>query len=196
MTVLVFVLSSSFQNHAAGTRFARRLVPIRLDNDLMGTVATFPVNRRVLCTEAIFVSLQRFPLTLRPQVGRPPGVSSRRRPINRKRIPERDQILIHTGPFIVPGPLGTSRAPSTSPLALTTESLPPTASVTPEFGPTTLDWLRTRRLRSHGCFRYAYGTFAGNITIIGGWRHQNPWVLFFFFSPPDHVCDPQNRRSR
>uniref|UniRef100_A0A3Q0QWT1 Glycoprotein nmb n=1 Tax=Amphilophus citrinellus TaxID=61819 RepID=A0A3Q0QWT1_AMPCI len=36
--------------------------------------------------------------------------------------------------------------------------------------PTTPLWLRTRRLNSNQCFRYAYGTFTGNITIIGRWQ--------------------------
>ncbi|XP_040909473.1 protein QNR-71 isoform X1 [Toxotes jaculatrix] len=60
--------------------------------------------------------------------------------------------------------------PSSSPTATTaptTEPLPPTAaSATPESNPTAMAWLRTRRLNAHECFRYAYGTFMGNITII------------------------------
>ncbi|XP_076610875.1 protein QNR-71 isoform X2 [Chaetodon auriga] len=62
--------------------------------------------------------------------------------------------------------------PSLSTIAMTsglptTEPLPPTvASMSPESNPTTLTWLRTRRLNSNECFRYAYGTFMGNITII------------------------------
>ncbi|GAA6232474.1 transmembrane glycoprotein NMB isoform X1 [Lates japonicus] len=61
--------------------------------------------------------------------------------------------------------------PSSSPTATTglptTEPLPPTvASVTPDSNPTTLAWLRARRLNSNECFRYAHGTFMGNITII------------------------------
>eukprot|EP00066_Takifugu_rubripes_P005333 XP_003969317.1 PREDICTED: transmembrane glycoprotein NMB isoform X2 [Takifugu rubripes] len=64
------------------------------------------------------------------------------------------------------GQPSTSQASSTS-IALTTDSLPPTvASVTPEFDPTTRAWLHIRRLRSQECFRYAHGTFSGNITII------------------------------
>ncbi|XP_041810824.1 protein QNR-71 [Chelmon rostratus] len=59
--------------------------------------------------------------------------------------------------------------PSFSTVALTsgmptTEPLPPTVAA--ESNPTTLAWLRTRRLNSNECFRYAYGTFMGNITII------------------------------
>ncbi|XP_070778421.1 protein QNR-71 [Enoplosus armatus] len=70
-------------------------------------------------------------------------------------------------------PPSTSRTlPSSSPIAMTsgmptTEPLPPSfASVTPESNPITLPWLRTRRLNSNECFRYAHGTFMGNITII------------------------------
>nr|XP_046272751.1 protein QNR-71 isoform X2 [Scatophagus argus] len=62
-------------------------------------------------------------------------------------------------------PFSTSQpAPSSSSIDWTsdmptTEPVPPTVvSVTP--------WLRTRRLNSRECFRYAYGTFTGNITII------------------------------
>ncbi|XP_039977959.1 protein QNR-71 isoform X2 [Xiphias gladius] len=63
-------------------------------------------------------------------------------------------------------PFPSSAPPATTGLP-TTEPLPPTAaSATPEYNPTTLAWLRTRRLNSNECFRYAYGTFVGNITII------------------------------
>lgn len=68
-------------------------------------------------------------------------------------------------------PLPSSSA-SSSPISVTTglpttEPLPPTeASATPESDPTTLPWLRIRHGDSSGCFRYAYGTFTGNITII------------------------------
>ncbi|XP_028284637.1 protein QNR-71 isoform X2 [Parambassis ranga] len=49
----------------------------------------------------------------------------------------------------------------------TTEPLPPTvASATPDANPTTMPWLHTRRHNSNECFRYAHGTFVGNITII------------------------------
>ncbi|XP_041665266.1 protein QNR-71 isoform X3 [Cheilinus undulatus] len=55
----------------------------------------------------------------------------------------------------------TTSTPSAMP---TTEPLPPTvASSTPEYDPT---WLRRRRLNSNECFRYAHGSFVGNITII------------------------------
>uniref|UniRef100_A0A3Q3XJ63 PKD domain-containing protein n=1 Tax=Mola mola TaxID=94237 RepID=A0A3Q3XJ63_MOLML len=66
-----------------------------------------------------------------------------------------------TQPFSPSSPVAmTSGAP-------TTEPLPPTvASAIPEADTTTLAWLRTRRLNSNQCFRYAYGTFSGNITII------------------------------
>uniref|UniRef100_H3DK59 Glycoprotein (transmembrane) nmb n=1 Tax=Tetraodon nigroviridis TaxID=99883 RepID=H3DK59_TETNG len=65
------------------------------------------------------------------------------------------------------GPVSTSQASSSPSIVVTTERLPPTVtSETPESGPTTLDWLRVRRLRSRQCFRYVHGTFVGNITII------------------------------
>ncbi|XP_070702533.1 protein QNR-71 [Pempheris klunzingeri] len=49
----------------------------------------------------------------------------------------------------------------------TTEPLPPIGtSAPPEFDPTSLAWLRTKRLRSNQCFRYSHGTFTGNISII------------------------------
>ncbi|XP_022603437.1 transmembrane glycoprotein NMB isoform X1 [Seriola dumerili] len=69
-------------------------------------------------------------------------------------------------------PPSTSRPfPRSSPSATTglptTEPLPPTvASATPEARPATPASLLKRRLNSNGCFRYAYGTFMGNITII------------------------------
>ncbi|XP_010734062.2 protein QNR-71 isoform X2 [Larimichthys crocea] len=48
-----------------------------------------------------------------------------------------------------------------------TEPLAPTVSTSiPETNPTTLAWLHTRRLKNNECFRYAHGTFMGNITII------------------------------
>ncbi|XP_069033021.1 protein QNR-71 isoform X1 [Embiotoca jacksoni] len=62
--------------------------------------------------------------------------------------------------------------PSFSPISTTTglpttEPLPPTVpSETSDTNPTSIHLLRTRRLGSHDCFRYAYGTFMGNITII------------------------------
>ncbi|XP_058475998.1 protein QNR-71 isoform X1 [Solea solea] len=60
-------------------------------------------------------------------------------------------------------PLPSSTA---SPGLPTTEPLPP-ASTPSEFDPTTLPWLQgTRRLNSNQCFRFAYGIFMGNITII------------------------------
>ncbi|KAK9526999.1 hypothetical protein VZT92_015665 [Zoarces viviparus] len=69
-------------------------------------------------------------------------------------------------------PLPSSTSSSSSPTAMTTgqpttETLSPTvANATPESNPTTLAWLRTRNLKSNGCYRYAYGSFTGNITII------------------------------
>ncbi|KAM9340637.1 protein QNR-71 [Symphorus nematophorus] len=49
----------------------------------------------------------------------------------------------------------------------TTEPLPPiVTSETPESNATSMAWLRTRQLKSNECFRYAHGTFMGNITII------------------------------
>ncbi|MEQ2225371.1 hypothetical protein ILYODFUR_016775 [Ilyodon furcidens] len=46
----------------------------------------------------------------------------------------------------------------------TTEPLPSTGAT--KTNPTTLPWLRSRGLNSNECFRYAYGTFSGNITIV------------------------------
>ncbi|KAM4550410.1 protein QNR-71 isoform 1-T1 [Fundulus diaphanus] len=46
----------------------------------------------------------------------------------------------------------------------TTEPLPSTAAT--RSNPTTPPWLRSRGLNSNECFRYAYGTFSGNITIV------------------------------
>uniref|UniRef100_A0A668AIU8 Glycoprotein nmb n=1 Tax=Myripristis murdjan TaxID=586833 RepID=A0A668AIU8_9TELE len=50
----------------------------------------------------------------------------------------------------------------------TTEPLPPTvADVTPGPNTTALSWLRSRRVGdSNECYRYLYGTFMGDITII------------------------------
>ncbi|KAM4538877.1 protein QNR-71 isoform 1-T1 [Odontesthes bonariensis] len=67
-------------------------------------------------------------------------------------------------------PLSTRRPrPSSSATPMTTglpstEPLPPT--VASESFPTSLPLLRTRRLNSNECFRYSYGTFTGNITIV------------------------------
>ncbi|KAM7384063.1 hypothetical protein PAMA_011421 [Pampus argenteus] len=71
-------------------------------------------------------------------------------------------------------PPSTSRShPSSSTISTTTglpttEPLPPIfASVTPETNPTSnLAWLRRRLVNSNECFRYVYGTFMGNISII------------------------------
>ncbi|KAK5599302.1 hypothetical protein CRENBAI_023121 [Crenichthys baileyi] len=46
----------------------------------------------------------------------------------------------------------------------TTEPLPSTGAT--KTNPTTPPWLRSRGLNSNECFRYAYGTFSGNITIV------------------------------
>ncbi|KAM9383958.1 protein QNR-71 isoform 2-T2 [Pholidichthys leucotaenia] len=71
------------------------------------------------------------------------------------------------------GPLSTTQPPtSSSPNSSTTklpttEPLPPTVpSATPESITTTQAPLHTGRLNSNECFRYAYGTFMANITII------------------------------
>nr|XP_020469915.1 transmembrane glycoprotein NMB [Monopterus albus] len=62
--------------------------------------------------------------------------------------------------------------PSSSPVATTTtlpitEPLPTTAdSASTGSSPTTLAWLHTRQLNSNECFRYVYGFFTGNVTII------------------------------
>ncbi|KAM9737994.1 protein QNR-71 isoform 1-T1 [Menidia menidia] len=53
-----------------------------------------------------------------------------------------------------------SAAPTTAGLP-STEPLPPTEPL-----PTSLPLLRARRPNGNECFRYAYGTFTGNITII------------------------------
>ncbi|XP_074543811.1 protein QNR-71 isoform X2 [Halichoeres trimaculatus] len=67
-------------------------------------------------------------------------------------------------------PLPSSSSPSASPSVLpSTEPLLPTeASVTPDYDPSTLSWLRARRLNNNNneCFRYVHGTFVGNITIV------------------------------
>ncbi|XP_029938155.1 protein QNR-71 isoform X2 [Salarias fasciatus] len=60
----------------------------------------------------------------------------------------------------IPSSSPASMMPSTEPLG------PLDASTTPGLGSTTPAWLRTRRLSSNECYRYAYGTFSGNITII------------------------------
>ncbi|XP_051246454.1 protein QNR-71 isoform X3 [Dicentrarchus labrax] len=67
----------------------------------------------------------------------------------------------------LPLPSSTSSPVAMTSGAPTTEPLPPIhASATPESNPTTLALLRTRRLNNNQCFRYAHGTFMGNITII------------------------------
>lgn len=66
-------------------------------------------------------------------------------------------------------PLPSSSSPSASSSVLpSTEPLLPTvASVTPDYDPSTLSWLRTRRQNNDNeCFRYVHGTFVGNITIV------------------------------
>lgn len=85
--------------------------------------------------------------------------------------------LLKTVKFSVSVPLSTRQAlPSSSPAAMTTklpttESLFPTVdNTTPEWNPTTPTWLRTGNLNSNECYRYAYGTFSANITIVGRWR--------------------------
>lgn len=85
-----------------------------------------------------------------------------------------ESISCHLFPVLVP-PTTSQSLPSSSSIAMTTgmpttEPLPPTvANATPESNPTSLSWLRTKRLNSNECYRYAYGTFMGNITIIGRW---------------------------
>uniref|UniRef100_UPI0037E9B0FC protein QNR-71 n=1 Tax=Semicossyphus pulcher TaxID=241346 RepID=UPI0037E9B0FC len=69
-------------------------------------------------------------------------------------------------------PPTTSQAPSSSSSSSTTAMptteplLPTVSSTTPEYDPTAMSWLRTRRLNSNECFRYVHGTFMGNITIV------------------------------
>uniref|UniRef100_A0A3B3TZC6 Glycoprotein (transmembrane) nmb n=1 Tax=Poecilia latipinna TaxID=48699 RepID=A0A3B3TZC6_9TELE len=57
-----------------------------------------------------------------------------------------------------------------SAVTTTTTGLPTTepllSTVATESNPTTLPWLRSRGLNANECFRYAYGTFSGNITIV------------------------------
>ncbi|XP_062266593.1 protein QNR-71 isoform X1 [Platichthys flesus] len=63
-------------------------------------------------------------------------------------------------------PLPSSAAPASTGL-FSTEPLPPTAASTSlEFNPTTLAWRSTRRLNGNQCYRYAYGVFIGNISVI------------------------------
>ncbi|KAM6899707.1 protein QNR-71 [Xenentodon cancila] len=69
-----------------------------------------------------------------------------------------------------PVPRSTSRPlPSSSVASVTTglpttEPLPPTVAT--DSSPTPFPWLHTRRLKDNKCFRYAYGTFTANITIV------------------------------
>lgn len=115
-----------------------------------------------------------------------------KRETDRKYIPEQDSIKYWLTPeykvltyilFLVSAPPTTTQpVHSSSPTAMTsgmpsTEPLPPTvASVTPESYPSTLDWVRARRLNSNECFRYVYGTFVDNITIIGRARNEIPFL--------------------
>lgn len=68
-----------------------------------------------------------------------------------------------------PQPLPTTTAAAMTTGFPTTEPLPPTvADVTPGPNTTALSWLRSRRVGdSNECYRYLYGTFMGDITIIG-----------------------------
>ncbi|KAM8841025.1 protein QNR-71 [Spinachia spinachia] len=56
---------------------------------------------------------------------------------------------------------------SSSAAAAMTTGLPTTESLSPTVdNPTGSAWLRTGNLNSNECYRYAYGTFSGNITIV------------------------------
>ncbi|XP_078031932.1 protein QNR-71 isoform X1 [Epinephelus lanceolatus] len=56
--------------------------------------------------------------------------------------------------------------PASSAIVMTTGVPTTEPLLTPESNPTTLAWLRNRNFKRNGCFRYVYGTFTGNITII------------------------------
>ncbi|XP_017279567.1 protein QNR-71 [Kryptolebias marmoratus] len=77
-----------------------------------------------------------------------------------------------------PTPASTSQPLTSSATSMTTGSpttapLPSTAST--ESSGTTSPPLRARRLSSGECFRYAYGTFTGNITIVEPKHPLNSW---------------------
>ncbi|XP_068189220.1 protein QNR-71 isoform X2 [Antennarius striatus] len=63
-------------------------------------------------------------------------------------------------------PTSSSSISDTTSSEPTTEPFPSTSSETPEYDPSPLVGLQTRPLERNGCFRYVYGTFQGNITII------------------------------
>lgn len=72
-----------------------------------------------------------------------------------------------------PWPTTTTQTYPTTPTTPTSTALPSTeppppmdGSTTPEISSSTLAMLQARHLSNSGCFRYAYGTFTGNITII------------------------------
>ncbi|XP_068603459.1 protein QNR-71 [Brachionichthys hirsutus] len=63
-------------------------------------------------------------------------------------------------------PLTSSSFNDTTSSAPATEPFTSISSETPEYDPSPLVGLQTRSLQRSGCFRYVYGTFQGNITII------------------------------
>ncbi|KAM4725740.1 protein QNR-71 isoform 2-T2 [Anableps anableps] len=69
-----------------------------------------------------------------------------------------------TAPPKTSQPVNSSTSSAVTTGSPTTEHLPSTVAT--ESNPTTLPWLRSRGLNSNECFRYAYGTFSGNITIV------------------------------
>nr|XP_040044754.1 protein QNR-71 isoform X1 [Gasterosteus aculeatus aculeatus] len=115
-----------------------------------------------------------FPAECPPTSATPTHGSSKSSPATDAPTPPRPGT--HAGTVkmeTTPVPLSTRQAlPSSSPAAMTTklpttESLFPTVdNTTPEWNPTTPAWLRTGNLNSNECYRYAYGTFSANITIV------------------------------
>uniref|UniRef100_A0A1A8NEJ4 Glycoprotein (Transmembrane) nmb n=1 Tax=Nothobranchius pienaari TaxID=704102 RepID=A0A1A8NEJ4_9TELE len=83
------------------------------------------------------------------------------------------ELQTEPGPPTSSPPVTTSSTASTTTGSPTTEPPPPPA--TTESDPTTPPWLRSRPLNSNECFRYAYGTFAGNITIVEPKHPLNSW---------------------
>lgn len=114
-----------------------------------------------------------FPIECPPAGATPTPRSSTPSPATKAPTPDTHAVTIKMETTHMPP--STSRAlPTSTPISMTTglpttEPLPPlVASVTPESKPTSgLAWLRSRRLvHNNACFRYSYGTFMGNISII------------------------------
>ncbi|XP_062291866.1 protein QNR-71 isoform X1 [Scomber scombrus] len=114
-----------------------------------------------------------FPIECPPAVATPTPRSTTPKPPTKAPTPPPATHAVTIKRETTQVPSSTTRA-SYTPISTTTglpttESLPPiVASLTPESNPTTaLAWLRSRRpVNSNGCFRYAYGSFMGNISII------------------------------